>query len=436
MFLVIALSVFLMPNSGHTEKLVSLSSKKINESSKVDLLPTQEITLKTAISRALQSSPRLKSAARSVRAAESVYSESGRWANPEIGIQAENITGNGRYKNFKSAEITYGISQTLEIGGKRSKRKAITEQDVALSRHEQMTTHLSVIHEAKVAHIHAVAAQEMHKLAQEQKETASHLFQEVNERVEVGRESIIQRNKAEIILSTAQLALELAQTELEYTKHTLSHLWGDDDLHFSLDNSIFFRLSPPIKKTIAKLKMLQNNPKYRCTDSNLIKKKAIQSLERSKMIPDPNLNLGVRELRETRNRAFIVGLSIPIPIFKTNRGNIERARQEVHKARSDQRAIYHDLSNSLEKALKSQMNSYHNASTLKKTILLSAGKTFTLARQGYSAGKFSYLEVLDAQRTLFDLKKQYIMALKNYQTAKAMVEKITADCIEDKSDSK
>jgi cobalt-zinc-cadmium efflux system outer membrane protein len=62
--------------------------------------------------------------------------------------------------------------------------------------------------------------------------------------------------------------------------------------------------------------------------------------------------------------------------------------------------------------------------TLKERILPAAEQAFEASDLGYRAGKFGFLEVLDAQRTLFAVKGQYIEALAAYHQAKAEVERL------------
>ena len=71
-------------------------------------------------------------------------------------------------------------------------------------------------------------------------------------------------------------------------------------------------------------------------------------------------------------------------------------------------------------------NAYFQANTLKTQILPSAQKAFSLAREGYGLGRFPYIEVLDAQRSLFSVKQQHIAALRSYHTARAVLERLTA----------
>ena len=54
-----------------------------------------------------------------------------------------------------------------------------------------------------------------------------------------------------------------------------------------------------------------------------------------------------------------------------------------------------------------------------------ANKVFDVMNQGYTAGKFGYLDVLDAERTLFEAKERYLESLLTYHKALTEVERLT-----------
>ncbi len=51
--------------------------------------------------------------------------------------------------------------------------------------------------------------------------------------------------------------------------------------------------------------------------------------ERKRAIPDVTGSLGVRQLEREGANALVVGVSVPLPLFDSNRGNIAAARAEV-----------------------------------------------------------------------------------------------------------
>ena len=46
--------------------------------------------------------------------------------------------------------------------------------------------------------------------------------------------------------------------------------------------------------------------------------------------------------------------------------------------------------------------------------------------QGYEAGRFTQLEILDARRTLIQARNQHLRALSDYHQAQAEIEALTA----------
>ena len=115
-----------------------------------------------------------------------------------------------------------------------------------------------------------------------------------------------------------------------------------------------------------------------------------------------------------------------MPVLNLNQGNVAKASAELNRARSDSRQTKLMIEQSLTENWQGWQTSYLEASSLRKRILPAAEKAFDLAWQGYEKGKFPYLEVLDAQRTLFKAREQYHVSLKNYHASRANVERIVA----------
>lgn len=387
------------------------------------------LTLQQAIEKAIDSAPRLKSAEAALAASKGEQLQAGVLPNPEIGLEAENFAGRGPYSGFNSSEITLGVSQTIELGGKRGSRRAAAAQGLALRGFEAEAERLDLVRDVTIAYAEALAAQEELKLATEQKKLAADLLKEVNSRVDAAREPLVQRSKTEIIAATSIFAHERAEREFQHTQHVLASLWGGHYETFTLDPEGLFTLTPP--KNEAEVETaLDANPNIKRWEADKARAKALMELEKAQAVPDPRISVGIRDLRDTGDQALIAGISIPIPVFNQNQGNIERARHEMVKVESDAASTRLAMRNAAFQSLEDMINAYRQAENLKSTILPAAEKAFKLSREGYRMGRFAYLEVLDAQRTLFDARTQYIAALKDYHKARAEVERITAIHIE------
>lgn len=386
---------------------------------------TSGLTLDAAIQRALNNSPRLKSSDTAKLSSRGAHTQAGLLPNPELSIDAEDVGGDGPYKNFDSAQVTYGVSQLIELGGKRDARVAYAKGGIDLADHDYQATRLDLIKDVTHAFTEAVAAGEQVKQAQEQKELAEDVLQTVTRRVNAAREPLIQKSKANVAFATSRIGLEKAERAYSSAKKVLANLMNEDVAINTLNTSAFYNIAVPA--TVADIRQaLSRNPDVARWKPTIAREEAALDLEKANAIPDPRLTAGFRQYRETDNNAFVVGLSIPIPVFNQNEGNIAKAGAEVNKAFHDQRVNEITLSSDLTKSLEMQQTAYAQATTLKASILPEAENAFSLSKNGYQAGKFAYLEVLDAERTLADVRLQYIEAIKEYHIQRANVERLTA----------
>ena len=68
-----------------------------------------------------------------------------------------------------------------------------------------------------------------------------------------------------------------------------------------------------------------------------------------------------------------------------------------------------------------------DAELLQRDILPGAQSAYDAATKGFEFGKFNFLDVLDAQRTLLQAKSQYLRALSEAHRAAAEIERILGD---------
>lgn len=392
------------------------------------LLPSPKISgalsLEQAIQKAISNSPRLKSSQASLLASKGEQRQAGALPNPSVDFGVENLGGGRELRDANPRQTTLGVSQLIEIGGKRSARAGIANQGVSLSQFDQEATRLDLIRDVELAYTEAVAAQEQVKIAVDEKSRAGAVLKSVKQRVGAAREPLIQQSKAEVTFASSEIGVEQAKRNLAAAKKALSALWGGNE-DFVLDNADFFNITQP-KMLMASSDSLKSNPDFARFDNELLRSKAALELEQANAIPDPTLSAGVRDYEGIGGKTFVVGVSLPIPVFNLNRGNIERARQEVSKTQFNKDASALSLNANLVKEQAELETSYQQAISLKEKILPAAEKAYRLSREGYGVGKFPYLEVLDAQRTLFDTREQYLNTLKNYHRSNAEVERLTA----------
>ncbi len=382
------------------------------------------LTLPEAIDRVIAMSPRLKASQAAVEARQGSDRQAQAFVNPEAAFEAENFAGNGVYKGYDSAETTLAISQLLEVGGKRSARQRYAQQAVALARIDHEGTRLDLIRDVTLAYIDVLVAQAATDLAKNQETLAGQVLESVTRRVDAAREPLLQKSKAEIAVSTSRFNHERAKRELMRTRHVLVSLWDGREASPRLDERYLAHLDAPLTQEELEAQM-DSNPSLARWKAQQSQLEAAYALEQAQAIPDPRLSVGIRDSQESGNQALIAAIALPIPVLNRNEGNIDRARKEIIEAENLEKATYLQLRGSLVQALETMMNAYSQADHLQSAILPAAKKAFKLSRQGYGAGKLSYIEVLDAQRTLFEAREQLIATQKDYHSARAEIERLT-----------
>ncbi|MCZ7616393.1 MAG: TolC family protein [Ignavibacteriaceae bacterium] len=71
------------------------------------------------------------------------------------------------------------------------------------------------------------------------------------------------------------------------------------------------------------------------------------------------------------------------------------------------------------------LSSYNNSLQLKNNIIPEAENAYEITRQGYIQGRFAFIDLLDAQRTLFETQTQFLLELADYYNALIEIENIT-----------
>lgn len=389
------------------------------------------LVLPDAIQRAIDTSPYLKSLDNQIEAAKGSELQSNYRLNPELSFEAENILGSGDFSGADAAEFTFEVSQTLERKGKRSAR-----QDAAKAIREQigytyLAARLMIARDVHIAYANVLSEAESVKLAIEQEKLAQNVLKIVSKRVKAAADSEIQKSKADVAHAMSVIARQQHQQQLAVAKTTLARFWGESKLDFSLDHSHFYSLQSP-KPFAHYQQLLTNTPDIQRLQYLKSEKQSLLKLEQMLAKPDPNISFGLRDFRESGDQALKVGISIPITLNNQNKGNIAKARAELSQVDNDVQQTFRLLEQQLSENWQAWSMAYAEAIRLNQKLLPAAEQSFELARLGYERGKFPYLEVLDAQRTLFDARSQYHEALKRYHAARAHVERLTTQIGENK----
>jgi len=381
------------------------------------------LTIDDAVARALETAPIIRASEEGLRASEGAYRQAGARPNPELLIEAENFGGSGDFSGFGGGEYTYSLGQQIERGGKRRARRAFAGAERDIAGFTVGRTRLDIAFAAQAAFIDAVAAEAGADLARARADSAEETRRTVARRVEAAKDPRGAGESAEAAAAAARSDLARAEREREVARQQLGILAGLNAADFVLiapwfaappavigDPSVDASKSPDL----AILKSLEDRAD------------AAARLERAAAKQDPTIAVGVRNLRETRDTAAILSVSMPLAIFNRNKGAIARAEAERRQAAFEREAGEIAFSREIVRARGVLDTAVAEASTLRRDVIPRAEAALAGARAGYARGAFTYLEVFSAQTALFDFRAKEVDALRRAHLAKAEFDRLTA----------
>lgn len=388
----------------------------------IETVPEQ-LTMASAMGLALRNNPSLSGFSAEIRARDAAALQAGLLPNPELGVEVENFGGKDALEGIDGAETTIAFSQLVELGGKRGNRRRVATLDKTLAEWDYQSKKLDVLAATAKAFVEVLIAQEQVALNHELLKLAEQTTTAVSEKVDAGKVSPVEKSRAQIELAAARTEASRAVRELEAARRRLARFWGDERANFARAVGQLDGISAlPDEESLKAF--LSNNPDLARWTAEIERSEAALRLARSEAVPDLTLSAGVRNFQETDDNAFVAGVSIPIPFFNRNQGGISEARARIDKAQSEQQATKVGLATDLSDTWQGLSAAYTEAVGLRDEILPNAQATYESTELGYREGKLDFLQMLDAQRTLFTVKRQYLLSLGVYHLASTDMERL------------
>lgn len=385
--------------------------------------PNGVLTLREALSIALLKNPELAAYSYDTRAAEARVLQAGLLPNPEIEVEVENFGGRRERSEFQTAETTFLLSQLIELGGKRSLRTRVAGLEKDLIDWDYAVKRLDVLTEVTRAFIDALSAQEQSALAGETVKVAEKVYQTVSERAEAGKVAPLETTRSGIELAKARMEYVKAMNSLEAARKRLSATWGQAAPTFERVEGDLEAVHPlPSADELNRL--LSANPDIARWVKEREQREAALALEEVKRVPDLKIGGGVRRFEETDDHAFVLGVSIPLPVFNRNQGGIREARAKLEKASFESTAAQTKATGRLAEAYQTLVTSHAEAMSLKNDVLPAVELAFQGTSIGYREGKLDLLELLHAEQMLSETRGRYIQALTSYHKAAADIERL------------
>ncbi len=379
----------------------------------------QTLTLESALQNAFAGNPDLAAAQWEIDIAQGGRQQAGLIPNPVASWDAEDTRRSTRTTTVK-------LSQTLELGGKRGARIEVASraQDAAAQELEQRRNLLRA--EVIDGFYGALWAQERLELSQRSMALAERGLVIANGRVTAGKASPVEATRAQVEVSQIRLERSRAEIGVSDAYRRLAAITGSATIGFERVEAGAVN-TPALPSATQLLARLESTAELRLAQLQIQQRDAGLGLEKAQRIPDLDVSIGSQYDASVRERVNLVGVSMPIPLFNRNQGNVLAASRRADQARDLRNATELRLRTETRQALDLWATANSEVRAFNQVILPAAQSAVDSATRGFEMGKFNFLDVLDAQRTLIAARTQYLAALAQATDAWVRIERIYGD---------
>lgn len=383
-----------------------------------------QLTFREALSRTLKSNPDLAAYQYVLKAQEGRITQAGLRPNPTLRADVENVAGTGAVRGVDAAELAIGLSQLIELGGLRDKRVAsavIAREGVEIEGHIQR---LDIVAETARRFVTLVAQQEEHQLTHLAVELAEQTASAVTRRVAAAKSPQAEVDRAAVALERARIDDAHAEHELIAARADLAALWGAPVPDFAEAAADLYRL-PEVGSYAQLLAALERTPdmnryltEARLRDSEI-------TLAVASRRPGIEVGAGVRRLQQSGDMALMFSVGVPLPVRNRNQGLIAEARALREGAEANREAAMVVARAQLFRNHRELLDRSQQVDALRTRALPRIEAALENTEYAYDRGRYSYLELVDAQRELIDIRDSLIEAAMQYHLTLIEIERLT-----------
>jgi outer membrane protein, heavy metal efflux system len=319
--------------------------------------------------------------------------------------------------------VTLGVP--VEIGGKRGRRIDLAREELSLADVDVRTALRTVRRDTRQAFYSLIAADERVRLADSILDITRRFRDAAQARFEAGAAPRLEVLQSELGVTRAQTDLDVARGARISAQATLNAVLNQPPQQALALTGSLTETVPAISYETVLAQAVQSNVQLVALDRQIAIEQRRLALLRAERVPTPVFSVsGLFNAPPEFTSAIGAGISLSLPIFSRNQGEIAQSIATTAQLRGERAATLRDVENSVFgvvariDAQRQQLEAYE------QRLVPTASDLEALAEESYRAGRTSVLGVLDAQRSLRDLRREALQAALDLQLLLADLEEI------------
>ncbi len=370
-------------------------------------IKAQSYTLQEIIDLALTHNPSIELGKGIIdeKAGEKVTAQS--YPNPSFGVQS----GYGKVRDPRGTSLIeryFSLSQPLEWPGTRAARQQVAEAGVSSAQASFEETQVNVKARVKRTFYELLLAETLTDLASRLLNTVADLEGAVKRRVESGEAPPFERVKVNVELLQVQKQVSQTQGKVRTSQAALNQLTAGNLGEPFVIQGDFKAGNANLHEQNLIEEAFHYHPEVRKFQKLIEVASAQYKQEQHARVPTVTISGAYQ--RDAGREGIIGGLSLPLPLWNQRQGEIAKALGIRRQAEANLRQAQNFLRRGITEHLQISRTASAQIHTFEQGLLKQAKEAVRIARTSFKFGEASLLDVLDAQRVLWQTFQGYAHA--------------------------
>ena len=386
------------------------------------------LTLKEAEQRFLERNLSLIAERYNIDMAQAQVLQAKLFENPVISLE-QNVYNrlNGKYFDFgKEGEAVVEIEQVIHLAGQRNKQVRLEKINKEIAEYQFEEVMRTLRQELNEKFVEVYFLSKSIAIYEKEVNSLQVLLGGMKIQQEKGNISLMEISRLESMLFSLRKEKNERENDLLTTRGELNLLLNlpeDTQVQLSLDEEVLQQLDLS-QLSFADLKAIINErPDQKIALSTVNASRANLKLQKSMAFPEFSVKGNYDRVGNFINDYFAIGVSLSVPIFNRNQGNIKAARFSIQQAGVQQEYA----ANRADMELFTAYTSLEKATQLYQSTNMDLERNFekliTGVNENFTRKNISLLEFIDYYDSyketciqLYEIKKNVFLAMENLNT--------------------
>ena len=386
------------------------------------------LTLKDAEQRFLERNLSLIAERYNIDMAQAQVLQAKLFENPVISLE-QNVYNrlNGKYFDFgKEGEAVVEIEQVIHLAGQRNKQVRLEKINKEIAEYQFEEVMRTLRQELNEKFVEVYFLSKSIAIYEKEVNSLQALLGGMKIQQEKGNISLMEISRLESMLFSLRKEKNERENDLLTTRGELNLLLNlpeDTQVQLSLDEEVLQQLDLS-QLSFADLKAIINErPDQKIARSTVNASRANLKLQKSMAFPEFSVKGNYDRVGNFINDYFAIGVSLSVPIFNRNQGNIKAARFSIQQAGVQQEYA----ANRADMELFTAYTSLEKATQLYQSTNMDLERNFekliTGVNENFTRKNISLLEFIDYYDSyketciqLYEIKKNVFLAMENLNT--------------------